>query len=99
MEYRPANGARWAAGAAWVLLLAAFAFLNRGERVALNVGVTVIYQLPLVALVYGAFILGMVAMFLYGLRQDRKVRRLLREQQRHRTPPWASPLPPEPPPP
>ena len=57
-----------------------FSFLNAGERVTVNVGLTVLYRISLVGLVFGAFLLGMIAMFLFGLRQDRRIRDVLRAQ-------------------
>lgn len=70
---------RWGWLALTAVLAAVFAYLNSGEHAALNLGFTVLYQVPVVALVFVAFLLGMVAMFLIGLRHDRRVRRLLRE--------------------
>ena len=52
------------------------------DRVTLDLGFTVLYQISLVGLVFGSFLLGMVAMFLFGLRYDRKVREALREPLR-----------------
>jgi hypothetical protein len=51
-------------------------------------------------LVFGAFLLGMGSMFLFGLGYDRRVRAALREQYNRRPPPGAYPMhsPPEPPP-
>lgn len=82
------------------LLAAVFAFLNGGERVSLNVGFTVLYQIPLVGLVFAVFLLGMLTMFLIGLRHDLRVRRALREHHRP-TPPaaphaWSPDPPPDP---
>ena len=92
---------RWALSALGVLLLALFAFLNAGERVSLNLGVAVLYRIPLVGMFFGAFILGMVTMFGFGLRHDRRVRELLREHgllDRPPPPRWDEiPPPPEPP--
>ena len=76
----PGIWGRWAAVAILVVVAGMFSFLNAGERVAVNVGYTVIYRISLVGLVFGAFLLGMVAMFLFGLRHDRRIREALREQ-------------------
>lgn len=73
--------ARWLPLLAIVLLSGLFAYFNTGERVTLNLGVTVIYQVRLVPVVFGAFVLGMIAMFLVGLRHDMRVRRHLRERR------------------
>jgi uncharacterized integral membrane protein len=74
----------WFGVAALALLAAAFSFANRGESAAVHLGFTTFYRAPVSVLVLGSFLLGMVAMLLLGLRQDREVRRLLRERQVHR---------------
>ncbi|HET7275265.1 MAG TPA: hypothetical protein VFI91_08775 [Longimicrobiaceae bacterium] len=71
---------RWAGPVAIALLAAVFAYLNAGERVAVNLGVVYLYRLPLSGVVFGVFLLGMVAMFLLGIRHDLRVRRALEEQ-------------------
>jgi hypothetical protein len=50
--------------------------------------------------VFGAFLLGMISMFLFGLRYDRRVRAALREQYQRAPPPnsYSMHSPPEPPP-
>ena len=58
---------------------ALFASFNSGERVALNLGFTILYRVPLVPLIFLAFLVGMTTMFLLGLRHDLRVRRALRE--------------------
>jgi hypothetical protein len=100
---RPAGGAwgRWSAVAALVLVAALFSFLNAGERVTLNIGFTYLYRISLVGLVFGAFLLGMITMFLFGLSYDRRVRDALREHYYRRPPPpdhYALRPPPETPP-
>ena len=65
-----------------VVLAGLFSFLNAGERVTLNLGFTVFYRISLVGLVFSVFLLGMVAMFLFTLSHDRRVRELLRSYQR-----------------
>jgi hypothetical protein len=91
---------RWIAVALLVMVAAFFSFLNAGERVTLHVGFVTLYRISLVGLVFGAFLLGMVSMFLFGLGYDRRVRAALREQYNRRPPPGAYPMhsPPEPPP-
>lgn len=71
--------ARWAGLVLVVLLAGLFAYFNGGERVTLNLGFAVLYRISLVGLTFTAFLLGMVLMFLVGLRHDLEVRRLLRE--------------------
>lgn len=74
-----------------VLVSGLFSFLNAGERVTLNIGVTTLYRISLVGLIFIAFLLGMLTMFLFGLRQDRRVRRAL---QAHEVGPrYPDPLP------
>ena len=89
---------RWLGVAFIVLLAGVFAYLNSGERVAIHLGLFVLYQVPLVVLIFFAFLLGMVMMFLLGLRHDLEVRRLLRRQEveleRERA--WAAAPPREP---
>src|SRR5690606_14630974 len=75
----PGSGARWMGVAILVIVAAFFSFLNAGERAALNLGFTTVYRISLVALVFGAFLLGMVTMFVFGLRYDRRVRDALRQ--------------------
>lgn len=70
---------RWAALALIAVFAAVFASFNAGERVALNLGFTMLYRIPLVPLIFVAFLVGMVTMFLVGLRHDLRVRRALRE--------------------
>lgn len=70
---------RWASLALVAVAAAVFASFNAGERVALNLGFTFLYQVPLVSLIFIAFLAGMVTMFLLGLRHDLRVRRALRE--------------------
>jgi hypothetical protein len=77
----------WVAAAVLVFLATAFTFFNRGERVSLHVGFTILYRISLVGLVFTAFILGMITMFLFSLRHDLRVRRELRERRYGTTPP------------
>lgn len=70
---------RWIWLAMAVLITAAFAYLNASERVAIHVGLTVLYQIPLVGLIFFVYLLGMTTMYLLGLRHDRRVRRVLHE--------------------
>jgi uncharacterized integral membrane protein len=81
---------RWAILLLVAILAGAFAYLNGGERIALNLGFTVLFRVPLSIVVFGAFLLGMIVMFLLGLRHDLRVRRVLREIERSEPapPPW-----------
>lgn len=94
---QPRRVGRWLGVFLLVLIAALFSFLNAGERATVNLGYTVMYRVSLVGLVFIVFLLGMVAMFLFSLAYDRKVRAALREQQRPRYPvdPFSYPHPPE----
>lgn len=81
---------RWAGSVLLGLAAGVFAYLNAAERVALHLGVATLYRASLPVVVLAAFLLGMVAMFLLGLRHDLKVRRALREYELR-----ARPLPPD----
>jgi len=81
-----AGPGRWLGVAFLVVLAAIFSFLNAGERVTLNVGVTNFYRISLVGLVFASFLLGMISMFLFGLRHDRQVRSVLRERHQRPSP-------------
>lgn len=70
---------RWAALALIALLAGLFAAFNAGERVALNLGFTMLYRIPLVPLIFVVFLAGMTTMFLVGIRQDMRVRQALRD--------------------
>lgn len=96
------NPVRWIVLATAVLAAAAFAYLNGSERVAIHLGLAVFYQVPLVGLVFGVYLLGMATMYALGLRHDLRIRRLLREhgleEPRGRPDVYdpAPPLPPDP---
>jgi uncharacterized integral membrane protein len=83
------NVVRWATLLAVVLLTGVFSYLNAGQRITLHLGFTTLYRLSLSHIVLGAFLLGMLTMFLVGLRNDLRLRRDLRGDAAHR------PLPPE----
>ena len=89
---------RWVVLGVITLLAALFGYFNAGESIALHLGFFVLYQVPLVVLIFIAFLLGMLAMFLVGLRHDMKVRQLLRERRFEVPPPPPLPryTPPEP---
>lgn len=70
---------RWGALAAIGVLAALFASFNGGERVVVHLGFTQLYRVPLVLLIFVAFLAGMITMFLLGLRHDLRVRHALRE--------------------
>jgi uncharacterized integral membrane protein len=70
---------RWLALIVFALVAAAFAYLNADERVAIHLGYAVFYQVPLVAVVFAVYVLGMMTMFALGLRHDFRVRKVLRQ--------------------
>lgn len=70
---------RWIALTIIAVVAGLFSAFNGGERVALNLGFAVFYRVPLVPLIFGAFLAGMLTMFLIGLRHDLRVRKALKE--------------------
>lgn len=75
------KGLRWVLLAVIVVLAGLFTYFNRAERTALHFGFATFYQVPVATVVLVAFLLGMVAMFLLGLQQDLRIRRLLRSSE------------------
>ncbi|HEU4883254.1 MAG TPA: hypothetical protein VFT45_13430 [Longimicrobium sp.] len=69
---------RWLPAAAAAFFATTLAWLNRGERVAIDVGLTTIYRAPLAIVLLLVFLAGMLAMLLLSLRHDRRVRDELR---------------------
>ncbi len=57
-----------------------FAALNGGQRVTLNLGVTVLYGVPLTLIGFTGLFMGMVVMLVAGIRSDLKVRAVLRQR-------------------
>ena len=70
---------RWAGLGLIGAVAALCASFNSGERVALSLGFTTLYRIPLVPLIFAAFVAGMATMFLLGLRHDLRVRRALHD--------------------
>jgi uncharacterized integral membrane protein len=73
------RAARWLILLGIALLSGLFAYFNAGERITVNLGFTILYRVSLARVVLGTFLLGMVTMFLVGLRQDLRLRRQLRD--------------------
>jgi uncharacterized integral membrane protein len=69
---------RWLPAAAVTVFAAALAWFNRGERVALDVGIATFYRAPLTVVLFLAFLAGMLSMLLLSLRHDRRLRDELR---------------------
>ncbi|MFW6084629.1 MAG: LapA family protein, partial [Gemmatimonadota bacterium] len=65
-------------GGALALLSAAFAWLNGGVRVDVNLGLVRFSGVPLPVLVFTAFLLGMLTLFLAGLKAELRTQRMLR---------------------
>ena len=57
-----------------------FAALNGSQRVTLNLGVTVLYRVPLTWIGFTGLFMGMVVMLVAGVRSDLKVRAVLRQR-------------------
>jgi hypothetical protein len=69
------------AGVVSVLVVSIFfATLNGVQRVTLNLGVTVLYGVPLTLVGFTGLFMGMVVMLVAGVRSDLKVRALLRQR-------------------
>jgi uncharacterized integral membrane protein len=69
---------RWLPIAGVTLLASLFAWLNRGERVAVDLGIFRVYRAPLTVVAFLAFLAGMLSMLLLSLRHDRRLREELR---------------------
>jgi hypothetical protein len=57
-----------------------FAALNGAQQVTLNLGVIVLYGVPLTLVGFTGLIMGMVVMLVAGVRSDLKVRTILRQR-------------------
>lgn len=69
---------RWLPALGVTLVAATFAWLNRGERVIVDVGFFRFYRAPLTMVAFLAFLAGMLSMLVLSLRQDRRLREELR---------------------
>ena len=68
-------------GVASVLVVSIlFAALNGAQRVTLNLGVTILYRVPLTLIGFTGLFMGMVVMLVAGVRSDLKVRAVLRQR-------------------
>ncbi|GMR14164.1 MAG: hypothetical protein BMS9Abin29_2403 [Gemmatimonadota bacterium] len=64
-----------------VLILAAvFASANATQRVTLDLGLFVLYRVPITAVAFGGLFVGMVVMLVAGINSDLKVRGILRRR-------------------
>jgi uncharacterized integral membrane protein len=57
-----------------------FAALNGTQRVTLNLGAMVLYDVPLTLVGFTGLFMGMVVMLVAGIRSDLKVRAVLRQR-------------------
>jgi uncharacterized integral membrane protein len=64
--------------AAFSAIAALFAVQNGGVRVPLYLGIVTLRSVSLPVVVFGSVIVGMLLVFLAGLRADLKTRRMLR---------------------
>lgn len=65
-------------GGALALIAAVFAWLNGDVHVAVNLGVVRVDAAPLPIVVFVAFLLGMLTLFLASLKADLRMQRMLR---------------------
>lgn len=61
-----------------MLLAAGFAWLNGGQQVTLHLGLLRIRSVSLPAVVFAAFLAGMLTLMLASLKADLRTRRMLR---------------------
>lgn len=71
-------GRRLGMGLVLTVLATGFAWLNGTERVDLHLGLVRLRDVPLPAVVFGTFLLGMLSLFLASLRSELRTRRRLR---------------------
>lgn len=83
---------RWLPAAGVTLLAAGFAWLNRGERVPVDLGLFRVYRAPLTIVAFLAFLAGMLSMMALSLRHDRRVRDELRRRGLLEIPPAGEPV-------
>lgn len=61
----------------FVLVAIGFAWLNAGQRVGLHLGLFRIRSVSVTGIVFGAFLAGMLTLFLASLKSDLRTRRML----------------------
>ncbi len=64
-------------GLLFVVVAVGFAWLNGGQHVGLHLGLFRLRSVSLPAVVFGAFLAGMLTLFLASLRSDLRTRRML----------------------
>lgn len=61
----------------FVLVAVGFAWLNAGHHVGLHLGLFQLRSVSVTAVVFGAFLAGMLTLFLASLKSDLRTRRML----------------------
>lgn len=69
---------RWLPAAAVAVFAAWLTWMNRGERVAVDVGLVTFYRAPLTVVLFVAFVAGMLSMLALSYRHDLRLREELR---------------------
>jgi uncharacterized integral membrane protein len=70
-------GGRILGGLLFVLVAVGFAWLNGGQHVDLHLGLFRLRSVSVPAIVFGAFLAGMLTLFLASLKSDLRTRRML----------------------
>ena len=83
---------RWLPAAGVTVAAAAFTWINRGERIVVDLGLVRFYRAPLTVVLFLAFLAGMLSMMALSLRHDRRVREELRRRGLRDIPPPAEPV-------
>lgn len=63
-----------------LILSAAFASANAAERVTVDLGLFMLYRVPVTAVAFGGLFTGMLVMLVAGINSDLKVRGILRRR-------------------
>ena len=64
-------------GMLFALAAIGFAWLNTGQRVGVDFGLFRIHSVSVTAVVFGAFLVGMLTLFFASLKSDIRTRRML----------------------
>lgn len=71
-------GARMLITVAVAMAATVFAVFNGGERVTVRLGIATLHSVPLSAVVLVSVVVGMLVVFVAGLRADLRMRRMVR---------------------
>ena len=63
-----------------VLVSVVFAALNGSQRVTVDLGMFVLYRVPMTVVAFGGLFTGMIVMLIAGVQSDLKVRSILRHR-------------------